>query len=190
MICLVDEGACQFQIFPFPKIPGQFPSLHHAKNNHPTLHNGKSFFILCIILFIVDMLFSKSYTWLLAFQVTFTRTRYHEAVNRWHWQDKVKKKQNLCVVECSRTNDPCQCEIRNRVRLNRVLKQHFHSELLTKHYFMWRSFNVMIITAHYSLMIENVSLSFFIRNSKISSCSSGTNQCVKMWNKCFLDIFF
>lgn len=31
-----------------------------------------------------------SFAILHCFQVTFTRTRYHEAVNRWHWQNKVR----------------------------------------------------------------------------------------------------
>lgn len=35
-----------------------------------------------------------------------------------------------------------------------VLKQLFHSELSTKHYFKWRSISVMFIIAHYRLMVE------------------------------------
>ncbi|CAB1312491.1 unnamed protein product [Coregonus sp. 'balchen'] len=31
-------------------------------------------------------------------EVTFTRTRYHEAVKRWHWQDKVINQGLLCVA--------------------------------------------------------------------------------------------
>lgn len=51
------------------------------------MKDSKSLF-LCVSIF-VSLNVSRCFT-IPCSQVTFTRTRYHEAVKRWHWQDKVR----------------------------------------------------------------------------------------------------
>lgn len=95
LLCLLDASSRQLQVVPLQEAPGQPPVCRHAKDSHSSLYNGEPHPTPTAALTpqtevsVIPPQISQGH--FPPSQVTFTRTPYHEAVERWHWQNKVKR---------------------------------------------------------------------------------------------------
>lgn len=73
----------------FPEADQQPPPHPHAFYHHPTVHNGKAGALIPLIPMVLAHHKLLPHLLMQSPQVTFSRIRYHEALQRWKWQEKV-----------------------------------------------------------------------------------------------------